>query len=282
MTYFHAIILSIVEGFTEFLPVSSTGHLILVSKALSVPPTEFLKSFEVIIQLGAILAVLIIYKNKLIYNRKLWSKILVGFIPTGIVGFLFYKIIREFLLGNEIVTVLALLSGGIVIILVEYFILSLRSRLSREKQSHEIKKTSPHQKLADRDESDQNIENVSYKNSFLIGVFQSISIIPGVSRAAATIIGGRLLGLNRKTAVQFSFVLAIPTMLAATILDLVKSNFSFSPHEYGLLATGLLFSFIVAILSIKFFIKFVESHTFIPFGIYRIVLAILYWLVILS
>lgn len=251
MDYIHAILLSIVEGITEFLPISSTGHLILVSKILNIPQTEFVKSFEIFIQLGAICSVIFLYWKTFLKGLKVWKPVVVAFLPTAILGLVFYKIIKTYLLGNSLVTVAALLIGGIILILLE--------KLYKEKEHH----------ISD-------IENISLKTALFIGLFQSISMIPGVSRAAATILGALFLGTKRKTAVEFSFLLAVPTMLAATGLDLVESNFSFSLYELSLLAVGFIGSFVVAILAIKFFIRFIQNHTFIPFGVYRIVIAILF------
>lgn len=256
MTFFDVIILSIIEGVTEFLPISSTGHLVLTSYALHIPQTNFVKSFEIIIQLGAILAIVVLYWNTLIKNLNVWKRILIAFIPTTIVGLTLYRFIKDILIGNPMITVVALLFGGIALIIIDYF--------------HK-----------EREEHIDSIEKISYKNAFIIGVFQSLSIVPGVSRAAATIIGGLLTGAKRKTAVEFSFLLAIPTMLAATALDLKESNFDFTGQEIMLLAIGLLGSFIVALLAVKFFVKYVQSHSFIPFGIYRIVLALLFWFFLL-
>lgn len=255
MDYLQAVILSIVEGVSEFLPISSTGHLILASNLLKIPQSEFVKSFEIIIQLGAILAVVFLYWKKLI-NFKLWPKVIIAFLPTAVVGLTLYKIIKGFLIGNSLITLLALFLGGILLIILE--------KMYSEKEHHVSK-----------------IEEVSNKQAFWIGVCQSVSIIPGVSRSAATIIGGMFLGLKRTTAVEFSFLLAIPTMAAATGLDLVKSNFAFSGNEYMLLGIGLIGSFITALFAVKFLIKFVQTNTFIPFGIYRIVISILFFLFIL-
>ena len=257
MDFIQAIILSIVEGLTEFLPISSTGHLVLTSEILHISQTEFIKSFEIIIQLGAILAVVFLYWKKIILNFKLWSKLIIAFIPSGIIGLTIYKVIKDLLLGNSYVTLLALFLGGIMLIILE--------KIYKE-QSHHL----------------SNIEQISYNQAFLIGLCQSISIIPGVSRAGATIMGGLFLGLKRKTAVEFSFLLAIPTMFAATSLDLIKSGFSFRSDEYNLFIVGLVGSFITALFAVKFFLKFVQTHTFIPFGIYRIALAILFWLIIIK
>jgi undecaprenyl-diphosphatase len=255
MDLVQAIILGIVEGLTEFLPISSTGHMVLVSNLLKIPQTEFVKSFEVIIQLGAILAVVLIYGKTLITNRKLWPKLLAAFIPTAIIGLVLYKLIKEFLIGNTAVTLWALFIGGIILIVWEKFY---------KEQPHHL----------------NHIEKLSYKNAFLVGVFQSISVIPGVSRAAATIIGGLTVGLTRKAAVELSFLLAVPTLAAATGLDLIKSNFSFSSNEWVLLIAGFIAAFITALAAVKFFLKYIANHTFVAFGIYRIVLAIVFWIFI--
>lgn len=256
MTYLQAIILSIIEGLTEFLPVSSTGHLILASRFLNIAESEFLKSFEVIIQLGAIFAVVFLYKSIIFENSKLILKVIVAFLPAGFTGLILYKFIKEYLLSNELVTVVSLFTGGVILIIIEHLLKNKKNHLS-------------------------DIKDISFKKSFFIGIFQSISIIPGISRAASTIIGGRLLGLNRETAVLFSFLLAIPTISAASIYDLTKNSLHFTTHEYGLLITGLACSFLVAYLTIKFFIKYIQNHSFISFGIYRIIIAILYWVFIL-
>lgn len=251
MTLFQTIVLSIVEGLSEFLPISSTGHLVLTSELLKIQQTEFVKSFEIIIQLGAILAIVVLYYKTFLQNKEVWKRIVIAFLPTAIIGFALYKVIKQVLIGNTMVTVLALLFGGIALIVLEL--------IHKEKDHHK-----------------ERIEDISLKNAFFIGVFQSLSIIPGVSRAGATIIGGLFMGTKRKAAVEFSFLLAVPTMLAATGLDLVKTGFSFTSQEYFLLGVGLIVSFFVAILAVKFFVKFVQNHTLIPFGIYRIILAILF------
>lgn len=257
MNYLQAIILSIVEGVSEFLPISSTGHLILLSDLLKIVQTDFVKSFEIFIQLGAILAVVVLYWKTMLTNVLGWKKILVAFIPTAIIGFVLYKLIKQFILGNAYVTLLALFIGGILLIILEYFY--------KEKEHHV-----------------DAIEHISYKNAFLIGIFQSFAVIPGVSRSAASIIGALYVGTKRKAAVEFSFLLAVPTMLAATGLDLMKSNFSFTQYEWSLMVIGFFGAFITAIFAIKFLLRFIKSHTFIPFGIYRILLAILFWIFIIN
>lgn len=281
MDYLQAVIFAIVEGFTEFLPISSTGHLVLTAKLLNIPQTEFVKSFEVIIQLGAILAVVYLYWKTIWTNKKVWKPVIAAFIPTAIVGLFLYKTVKTVLLGNELITIYALLIGGIAMIAIEY--LQKSNFNSRHPGKHSASRTSniSDSGLGQNDDKIDKIENISLKNAFIVGIFQSIAIIPGVSRAAATIIGAMLLKTKRKTAVEFSFLLAIPTMAAATGLDLLKSDFSFSSYEYSVLAVGFVGSFIVAIFAVKFFIKFIQDHTFIPFGIYRIILSIIFFLFVL-
>ncbi len=249
MDILNAIILGIVEGITEFLPISSTGHLILASRLLGITSTDFLKSFEIFIQSGAILAVILLYWRDIFTKFDLLKKVFIAFIPTAVIGLLFYKILKEYLLGNTTITLLSLFFGGIALIIVE---LSFKKRKIDERT----------------------VTQITYKNAILVGLIQSVSIIPGVSRSAASIIGGMLLGMDRKTAVEFSFLLAIPTLLAATGLDLIKTNFSFSTQEWIYLATGFLSSFIVAVIVIKWLVSYVKKYTFIPFGIYRIIIAI--------
>lgn len=249
MNLLNVIILGVVEGITEFLPISSTGHLILTSALLKIPLSEFLKTFEIAIQLGAILAVIVLYWKKLIFDANIVKKIILAFIPTACIGFILYGFIKSFLFENKNVVLFSLLIGGILIIIFE-LIFQRKTKISN------------HQ------------ENISYKQAFLIGIFQSLAVVPGVSRAAATIIGGLALGINRKTIVEFSFLLAVPTMLAATIFDLVKSANSFTQNQFYYLAVGFVVSFIMAILSIKFLLSFIRSNNFIVFGIYRIILAI--------
>lgn len=256
MDYLHALIFAVVEGFSEFLPVSSTGHLVLTAKLLSIPQTEFVKSFEIIIQLGSILAVIFLYWKKLFVQRNVWKQILIGFIPTGVLGFTLYKVVKGYFIGNELLTVIMLFLGGIVLILIELF-------HSEDKNSIE------------------KIEDIPVKQALLIGFAQSVAMVPGVSRSAATIIGGLLLKLKRKTAVEFSFLLAVPTMLSATGFDLIQTRFSFSAYEYSLLAVGFVGAFLVAMLTIKFVLKYIERNNFIPFGIYRIIVAILFFLFVL-
>ncbi|MDD5050858.1 MAG: undecaprenyl-diphosphate phosphatase [Candidatus Pacebacteria bacterium] len=256
MTIIHAIILGIVEGITEFLPISSTGHMILAGNLLHIPQTEFLKTFEIFIQLGAILAVVVLFWKRLTTSIESWKRIIIGFIPTGIIGLALYKVVKTYLLGNSTVVLWSLLLGGIAILVFELWY--------KRQEGERI----------------ENIESISYKKSALVGLAQAVAIVPGVSRSAATIVGGLLLGIKRETIVEFSFLLAIPTMLAASGLDLLKSASSIQANQIYLLAIGFVVSFVVALGSIKFLLNFVKKHTFIPFAIYRIAVAILFWILI--
>jgi undecaprenyl-diphosphatase len=252
MDLWTSVILGIVEGFSEFLPISSTGHLILTGKLLGLEETEFIKSFEIAIQLGAILSVVVLYWRTLLVDREVIKRVAVAFFPTGVIGFVLYKLIKTVLLGSSAVVLWSLLIGGIVIILFE--------RVHREKE-----------------DATGELTEMTYRQAFLIGVFQSLAVIPGVSRSAATIIGGLILDMKRRTIVEFSFLLAVPTMLAATVYDLYKNGANFSLAEYHLLVIGFSTAFIVALLSIKFLIRFVQTHTFISFGVYRIALVIVWF-----
>lgn len=261
MEFLQAIILAIIEGLSEFLPISSTGHLVLVSRILNVSQTDFVKTFEIFIQLGAILAVPFLYWKKLINNLRLWKLIVVGFLPAGVLGLLFFDYIKGVLIGNEWVTVIALAGGGAFLVV---FDKNLSFHL-RGGGSGGINK----------------VESLKLRQVLLIGLAQSVSMVPGVSRAAATIVGGLLVGMSRQAAVEFSFLLAMPTILGATVLDIAKSDLSFSPQELTLLLVGFVGSFITAVLAIKFLIGYVQKHNFSAFGVYRIIVAVLYGLVFL-
>lgn len=251
MSFIHSILLGIIEGFTEFLPISSTAHLILASKILGLETTIFLKSFEISIQLGAIASIIFLYRHTLASKWELNKKIVAAFIPTAVIGAIFYKTIKNIFLENSMISIYALLIGGIILVVFELF-----------------------HKEAETDISE--LDKISYKQAVLVGLFQAIAIIPGVSRAAATIIGGLLIKIKRETIVEFSFLLAIPTMAAATGLDLVKSANSFSGSDFLNLGAGFFISFITAIISVKFLLKFIQKHNFTYFGIYRIILALIF------
>ncbi len=249
MDLLQAAILGIVEGVTEFLPVSSTGHMILTSKLMGLQQNEFVKTFEVVIQLGSILAVVFAFKEKIFKDFELWKRLIVAFLPTAILGFTLYKLIKSLFAPSTVAYMLII--GGIVFILIEL--------LYKEKEHHI-----------------EEINQISYKHAFAIGLFQSLAMVPGTSRSGATIIGGLLLGLKRKTAAEFSFLLAVPTMFAATGYDILKHYNQFDLGNIGALIVGFVMAFFVALAVIKWFLNFIKKHTFIPFGIYRIVVGILF------
>ena len=255
MDFITAFILGIVQGISEFLPISSTGHMILASHLMGLKHTEFLKSFEIAIQVGTILSVVVLYWRSLLVDFEVIKRLVVAFIPPGVLGLTLYKLIKGYLLGSETVVLCSLLIGGIFIVAFEYWY--------REKE-----------------DATSEIREISYKNAVIIGLFQSIAMIPGVSRSASTILGGLWLGLKRKTIVEFTFLLAVPTMLAATGYDLIKSGSQFSFDQIQYLLVGFVTAFVVALLTIKFLLQFIKTHTFIPFGIYRIVLVVFWFLLL--
>lgn len=245
-----ALILGVVEGLTEFLPVSSTGHLVLTAHILGIPHDEFTKSFEIAIQLGSILAIVFLYFERLTGDFETWKRIALAFIPTGFVGFALYSVIKGYLIGNDFVVITNLFLGGIILILVDRY--------------------------CDRFSGTEDVNGLSLKRVFLIGVFQAIAVVPGVSRSGATIVGGMLVGLSRKAAAEFSFILAIPTMLAATGYDLLKTGGRIEGAQWELLGVGFITAFFTAMLTVKLFLRFITSHGFAVFGLYRIAVALLY------
>ncbi len=244
MTIFEVIILAFVEGLTEFLPVSSTGHLILASYFMKIEPTEFSKAFDVIIQFGAIFAVLFLFHTRLKWNFEFYKKLLIAFLPAAIIGFIFKNKIDE-LLESTAVVAWALIIGGIILIFVDSFF------------------------------KDQTKTEPNEKDSLAIGFFQCLAMVPGVSRSAATIIGGQVMGLTRAKAAEFSFILAIPTLGAATFYKLWKVRALIHEDQIWNLSLGVILSFIFALMAIKFFISFVNKYGFRAFGVYRIVLGAL-------
>jgi undecaprenyl-diphosphatase len=253
MPFFHALVIGVVEGITEFLPISSTAHMILTSRLLGLAETEFLKSFEIIIQLGAILSVVVLYWRKLL-DRDVFLKTAIAFIPTGIVGVTVYRIVKDVLLGNIYVVLGALLFGGGALILFERY------------------------QPAPTDHGEADLSEITYRRAVLIGLWQCLGMIPGVSRSAATIVGGSLIGVSRRTIVEFSFLLAIPTMAAATGYDLLRGYEGLVGH-FDVLAVGFVVSFVTALLAIKSFLGYVKRHSFAAFGWYRIALAVAFFLV---
>ncbi|MDF1504949.1 undecaprenyl-diphosphatase UppP [Roseisolibacter sp. H3M3-2] len=249
MTLLEALILGIVEGITEFLPVSSTAHMILTAELLRLPDSAFVKSFEIIVQLGAILAVVLLYWRKLL-DVPLLMKAAVGFIPTGIVGLTVYKAVKAYLLGNVPVVLGALLLGGVVLIWFD-------------------------RRWRDEPDAEVDFSAITYRDAALIGLFQCLAMIPGVSRSAASIIGGTLIGIPKRTIVEFSFILAIPTMAAATGYDLLKSHGELGANLPAL-GVGFVVSFITALLAVKTFLAFLRGRAFATFGWYRILVALIF------
>lgn len=251
MTLFDAAILGIVEGITEYLPVSSTAHLYLTGQALGLEQTPFLTAFEIIIQIAPIFSVMLIYRERLMQSMALWIKLIVAFIPTGIVGLLFHKQI-ESLFAAEATGAFMLLTG-IAFLLIEFFYRA---------------KTHPVHAL----------ESVSLKQALYVGLFQVISLVPGISRSGTTILGGMLSGLSRDVAMAFSFLLAIPTMGAASGYMLLKEYASLSFDHLGALGVGFIVSFIVGWIAVKTFLAIVSRYSFKPFGVYLIASGLLFGL----
>lgn len=251
MNLIQAIILAIIEGITEFLPVSSTGHMIIGSSIMGIQQDEFVKMFTVAIQFGAILSVVVLYYKRFFQTVNFYFKLFVAFIPAAIFGVLFSDKIDE-LLESPLTVGISLVIGGIVLLFIDSIF-----------KNPQVDKG----------------EDISYKSAFIVGFFQCIAMIPGVSRSAATIIGGMQQKLSRKAAAEFSFFLAVPTMFAATakkMYDFYKDNgASFSGEEIKLLAVGNVVAFIVAMFAIKFFIDFLTKNGFRVFGIYRIIVGLI-------
>ncbi len=256
MNIFEAVIIAIVEGLTEFLPVSSTGHMIIAEKILGVADNDFTKLFTVGIQLGAILAVVVLYWKKFI-DFKSWHfylKLLVAVIPALVLGFIFSDKI-DALLESSLTVAISMIAGGIILLFIDNVFNA--AKIDTEEQ-------------------------VSFPKAFIIGLWQCIAMIPGVSRSAASIIGGMQQGLTRKLAAEFSFFLAVPTMAAATGYKMLKGYKTLNTEHIKLLAIGNVVAFIVAMLAIKFFIGFLQKHGFKLFGYYRIVGGIILLVLILT
>ena len=255
MTIFDSIILGVIEGFTEFLPISSTGHLIVASELLGIDQTNVTKAFEVIIQFAAILAVVFNYKDKFSLQKiDLWVKVFLAFLPIGTIGYIFSHQIKE-LFSVEIVAVMFIV-GGVIFLIVEKFFIKDESQLIDD------------------------VEKVTFKQALVIGFAQVFALIPGTSRAGSTIIGALLVGLSRKASAEFSFLLAMPVMSAVTAYDLLKHYHEFNDAHLVTLLVGFIVSFFVAYLTIKLFMAFLEKFTFVAFGIYRIIFGVILLLVI--
>ena len=245
MNWIETIIISIVEGITEFLPISSTGHMIITEKILGIQSNEFVETFIINIQFGAILSVIVLYWKKFIKSLVFYYKLFVAFIPAAVAGFIFGDYIST-LLDNVIIVAISLVAGGIILIFVD-------SWFKNPAKNQEI----------------------TYLKAFIIGFFQIIAMIPGVSRSAATIIGGLSQKLTRKNAAEFSFFLAVPTMFAASVYKLYKSHGSVTGENIGTLIAGNIIAFIVAMLAIKSFVTYLTKHGFKIFGYYRIVVGLI-------
>ncbi|WP_207422362.1 undecaprenyl-diphosphate phosphatase [Desertivirga brevis] len=257
MSIIQAIILAIIEGITEFLPVSSTGHMIIGSSLMGIQSNDFVKLYTVVIQLGAILSVLVLYWKRFFQTLDFYFKLLVAFIPSAIAGLLFSDKIDE-LLESPTTVAVALVIGGVILLFIDKFF-----------QRNSIRDT----------------RNIDYKAAFITGVFQCLAMIPGTSRSASTIVGGMSQNMTRTVAAEFSFFLAVPTMFGATakkIYDFYKDGYVITGEEIKLLAIGNVVAFIVAMLAIKSFITFLQKRGFQIFGWYRIIVGLVILAFLLS
>jgi undecaprenyl-diphosphatase len=250
MTTLQAIILSIVEGLTEYLPISSTGHMIITAGLLGIPSTDFVKNFTVVVQFGAILSVLVLYWRRFLVAKEFYYKLFFAFIPAAVIGLALGKRI-DALLGDAQVVGISLIAGGIVLLGVDRYFAAQEKSLE----------------TADAGK----IESLSYLSALVIGFFQCVALIPGVSRSATTIIGGLSRKLTRQAAAEFSFFLAVPTLTAATCYKLLKSYQTIDSSQISLLVIGNVISFIVGMMTIKLFIGYLTRRGFFYFGIYRII-----------
>lgn len=249
MTYLYAIILAIIEGLTEYLPVSSTGHMIIASSFMKIANDDFTKLFTIVIQLGAIMAVVVLYFKRFFQSVDFYLKLFVAFIPAVILGLLFNDLIDS-LLESPIVVAIMLILGGFILIKADDW-------------------------FPQQNNTRNNDEKISYATAFKIGLFQCLAMIPGTSRSGATIVGGLTQGLNRKTAAEFSFFLAVPTMFGATakkLYDYYKAGFQLNHEQINYLIIGNIVAFIIAMLAIKSFINYLHKNGFKIFGYYRILI----------
>lgn len=274
MNLFQAIIIAIVEGLTEFLPISSTGHMVVTSSAFGIGDEDFTKLFEVAIQLGAILAVVILYWKKFFQLTKwqFYLKLLVGVIPALLLGFFFNHLIDQ-MLGSTLIVAISMVLGGVVLLFIDQWF----ERSFKNKNSDILATELTRAEIIEAD------EKLSYKKSFIIGCWQVLAMVPGVSRSAASIIGGMQQKLSRNFAAEFSFFLAVPTMFAATAYSLVLKDWGkgatkqkgyelimASPENTQAFVVGNIVAFVVALIAIKFFISYLQKHGFKMFGWYRI------------
>lgn len=239
--------LSLVEGITEYLPISSTGHLILASSFFGINENSYVKSFNVIIQVGAVLAVVVLYWKRFLPQKEFYFRLALAFLPAAVIGLLIKKKI-DLILGSNTVVAWALIIGGIILILMD----------TREKKMAASQTTT--------------IDSLSVKSCLMIGLIQCLAFIPGVSRAGATILGGLIIGLNRKEAAEFSFFLAVPTLLGASVVKGAGLIDTITGDQIQFLLVGIILSFAVALLAIRTFIALLTRVGFTGFGIYRILL----------
>lgn len=249
MNYFEVLLLSFIEGLTEFLPISSTGHLIATSYFLGINEEGFVKSFNIIIQFGAIASVLVLYWRRFLPNLAFYKSVFVAFFPAAFLGLLIKDKV-DLILGNVHVVAWALIFGGVVLIWSDRY----------------FSKTS---------DAGKRIEDLTLKECFWVGLIQCLAFIPGVSRSAASILGGLSMGMSRKEAAEFSFFLAVPTLMGAGVVKGAGIVPTLEPHQINELLTGIILSFVFALIAIKFFIKLVSKYGFKHFGYYRIVLGII-------
>jgi undecaprenyl-diphosphatase len=252
MNWFEALIIAIVEGITEFLPISSTGHMIITKEILHLQDSEFINLFIVNIQLGAILSVVVLYWKRFFKSLGFYYKLFIAVLPAGILGFLFGEYIDE-MLESALIVACSLVLGGVVLLFVDKW-------------------------FAKVDED----QEITYPKAFKIGLFQVIAMIPGISRSAATIIGGMVQKLNRKNAAEFSFFLAVPTMFAASAYKLYKGYDALNTENIGILLFGNAVAFVVAIIAMRSFIRFLTKNGFRIFGWYRIVVGLAIILLIVA
>ncbi len=252
MTIYDSVILGIVEGITEFLPVSSTAHLVLTSQLLGLQDSRGIDSFNIVVQLAPILSVILIYWSKLIRSFDLWVKLAIAFIPTGLAGLFLYDYILS-LFSAQIASFWIAITG-ILFIYFEY-----KNKNSKPKINNE--------------------ENINYLTALYIGIVQAFSLIPGISRSGITILGAMAFGVERDSAIRFSFLLAIPTMFVASGYTIYKDFDNLALENFEVLAIGFFVSFIVGIVAIKTFLSLVSKYSFIPFGIYLILTAIFFYFV---
>ncbi len=259
MTILQVIILGLVEGLTEFLPISSTGHMILASHFMNIAESTTLVTFQIVVQFGAILAVVVLYYKKL-FQVEMIKKLIVAFIPTGIVGVVVYPYIKYLFIGTYSSHIVAsmLIIGGIIILIVE-------RKYENDTEKGEIVE----------------ISSISYKNAIILGLFQTLAIIPGVSRSGAMIVGGLLQRLSRKLLIEFTFLLAVPTMTVAALYTILKKHEELTFDSIYPIALGTLVAFVVALFVIKYALEYIRRHSFVVFGWYRIIVGIIILVILL-